>query len=133
MRSNWKGFYISSNLFLKVLKTRSNYRSFLSKKRRKNLSQEKIDAARKEFKIDHRLYNLRNSTIVRRMMPFSFDVYNGVLGHVTSKVRKKGKEMDKFKTLKTVSNLSRLMIGHKLGEFTFNRNFLKHTKKKKKK
>ena len=66
------------------------------------------------------------------MLPFSFRVHNGVIGHVTSKVRKKGKEMNKFKSTRIIK-LHKSMIGHKLGEFTLNRNFKKHTPKKKKK
>lgn len=130
MKSSWKNLYISSSIFLKILDTRANYRSLFYKKNRKSDKAKSI--LKKNFKIDHQFHNLRNSTIVKRMLPFSFDIYNGVKGRVTSKVRKKGKQMNKFKIMKTI-DLSRTMLGHKLGEFTLNRNFIKHTLKKKKK
>lgn len=124
MRSHWKGIYVSSDIILKILRIKKKYR-------KKFFRGKKVKYNRSDFRIHLKNRGIRSSTIISEMSPFTFELPNGVLGHVTVKVKKKNKEMNKIKKLKILRPNDKV-VGLKLGEFAFTRNFEKHVTKNKK-
>lgn len=130
MRSSWKGLYLSSDIFFKILRVKKKYGNLMLKKEKPKKLKVFL---KKVFRINPRkVGGIRNSTVIPAMESFVFEIPTGAKGLVKVKVRKKGKNMNVLKKSKII-RVKLPMLNHKLGEFGFTRHFVKHTTKTKKK